>query len=164
MSDSNRKLDRQGEADKYLEFALGSEFFALPLLMVREVIPLPETTPIPKAPAHFVGIMNLRGQVISIIDLRAKLKTKSKIGNEEEAVVIAAIGELSIGVVVDSVTRVLALYGDQIAQVPQVDSQVSTKFIQGVYKKEDTLTMLLDVAGLLDVKDLALIQREKKAA
>ena len=80
MSVEELKVKSQvtGDYHRFLEFTLGSEDYAIPLLSVREVISVPETTPIPKAPTHFLGIMNLRGQVISVVDLRTKLKIKSK--------------------------------------------------------------------------------------
>jgi purine-binding chemotaxis protein CheW len=91
-----------GDVNRFIEFSLGGEDYAIPLLMVREVISVPDTTPIPKAPVHFLGIMNLRGQVISIVDLRKKLKVDSR-KDKEEAVIIVDIGSMNIGVVVDSI-------------------------------------------------------------
>ena len=77
MSDqSNNASALAGQ--RYLSFSLGSEDYAIPLLSVKEVIAVPEITPIPFTPSHFLGIMNLRGQVISIIDLRSKLGIKTK--------------------------------------------------------------------------------------
>lgn len=121
----------KGELERFIEFSLGNEDYAIPLLMVREVISVPDTTPIPKSPPHFLGIMNLRGQVISVVDLRKKLKIDSK-KNKEEAVIIVDIGTMNIGVVVDAINKVLAFSPEEVSAIPEVESQVNTQYIQGV--------------------------------
>jgi purine-binding chemotaxis protein CheW len=149
--------------NRYLEFCLGTEEYAIPLLMVREVISVPETTPIPKSPSHFLGIMNLRGQVISVVDMRKKLKIEAK-SVLEEAVIIVDIGGINIGVVVDSINKVLAFAEDEICEMPEVEHQINTQYIIGVFKKEHSLTVLLDIARVLDLKDMQAIQHNKEAA
>ncbi|MDD0853785.1 chemotaxis protein CheW [Halobacteriovorax sp. GB3] len=166
MADQNlAKLEKNEtsnyELQRFLEFSLGEEDYAIPLLSVREVISVPETTPIPKAPAHFLGIMNLRGQVISVVDLRTKLKIKPLENNSEESVIIVDINGMNLGIVVDSINKVLAFQVDEINEVPEIESQVNAEYIQGVYRKEDSLTVLLDVAKVLDLKDKTFV---KKAA
>jgi len=162
--DNVTKIKRtNAELSRFIEFSLGKEDYAVPLLMVREVISVPETTPIPKSPAHFLGIMNLRGQVISVVDLRKKLKVETK-KDKEEAVIIVDIGGLNIGVVVDSINRVLAFSSDDVSDMPDVENQINTQYIYGVYKKEHSLTVLLDLAKVLDLKDIEAIGTTKKAA
>lgn len=162
--DNVTKMKRtNAELSRFIEFSLGNEDYAIPLLMVREVISVPDTTPIPKSPAHFLGIMNLRGQVISVVDLRKKLKVEAK-QDKEEAVIIVDIGGMNIGVVVDSINRVLAFSSDEVSEMPEVENQLNTHYIFGVYKKENSLTVLLDIAKVLDLKDLDMINSAKKAA
>ncbi len=162
--DNVTKLKRtSAELSRFIEFSLGSEDYAIPLLMVREVISVPETTPIPKSPSHFLGIMNLRGQVISVVDLRKKLKIEAK-QDKEEAVIIVDIGGMNIGVVVDSINKVLAFSSEEVSDMPEVENQLNTQYIYGVYKKENSLTVLLDIAKVLDLKDLEAISGSKRAA
>lgn len=162
--DNVTKMKRtNAELSRFIEFSLGNEDYAIPLLMVREVISVPDTTPIPKSPTHFLGIMNLRGQVISVVDLRKKLKVEAK-QDKEEAVIIVDIGGMNIGVVVDSINRVLAFSSDEVSEMPEVENQLNTHYIFGVYKKENSLTVLLDIAKVLDLKDLDMINAAKKAA
>ncbi len=159
------KLKKGGmvNLNRYLEFCLGTEEYAIPLLMVREVISVPETTPIPKSPPHFLGIMNLRGQVISVVDMRKKLKIEAK-SVLEEAVIIVDIGGINIGVVVDSINKVLAFSMEEICEMPEVENQINTQYILGVFKKEHTLTILLDIARVLDMHDMNAIHANKEAA
>lgn len=162
--DNVTKLKRtNAELSRFIEFSLGREDYAIPLLIVREVISVPDTTPIPKSPSHFLGIMNLRGQVISVVDLRKKLKVDAK-QDKEEAVIIVDIGGMNIGVVVDSINKVLAFSSDEVSEMPEVENQLNTQYIFGVYKKENSLTILLDIAKVLDLKDLDAINGTKKAA
>lgn len=167
MSDVNighKGKEGSGELQRFLEFSLGEEDYAIPLLTVREVISVPETTPIPKAPPHFLGIMNLRGQVISVVDLRTKLKIKPKENNHEESVIIVDINGMNLGIVVDSINKVLAFTREEVNEVPEIESQVSASYIQGVYRKEGSLTVLLDVAKVLDLKDIGALKANKIAA
>lgn len=152
------------EQNRYIEFSLNSEDYAIPLLMVREVISVPETTPIPKAPQHFIGIMNLRGQVISVVDLRKKLKIQPKENNKDEAVIIVDFKGVNVGIVVDSINKVLEFSSSEVQSMPELEGEINGNYIQGVYKKAEGLTVLLDLAKCLDIKDLHVIDQKKIAA
>jgi len=152
------------ELERYLEFALGHEGFAIPLLQVRELISVPETTPIPYSPAHFLGIMNLRGQVISVVDLRKKMKLKEGDEHAENAVIIMEIGGVNMGVVVDSINKVLAFPRSEVAKVPEIGTQVNAEYIEGIYKNGDDLVVLLDLAKVLSLTDLKLAKQQVQAA
>jgi len=143
---------------RYMEFNLGVEKFAIPLLLVKEVIRKPELTPIPNAPSHFKGIMNLRGQVISIVDLRKKLKIKTEESTQEEAVIIVDLKTIQMGVVVNSINSVLSFEKSEVSDVPELSTQVSAKYICGVYHKDNNLTILIDIYNILDVKDLSVLK------
>jgi purine-binding chemotaxis protein CheW len=166
MNNENQNLsmseEENSELQRFLEFSLGEEDYAIPLLSVREVISVPETTPIPKAPSHFLGIMNLRGQVISVVDMRTKLKIKARENNSEESVIIVDLDGMNLGIVVDSINKVLAFSLKEINEVPEIETQVNAEYIYGVYRKEGSLTVLLNVAKVLDIKDVNAIK--KKAA
>ncbi|MBT4790100.1 MAG: purine-binding chemotaxis protein CheW [Halobacteriovoraceae bacterium] len=157
------ELSTQGY-NRFIEFSLGGEDYAVPLLMVREVISIPETTPIPKAPKHFVGLMNLRGQVISIVDLKSKLTIKKNEDSPESAVIIVDFDGANIGIIVDSINKVLTFPKSEIQEVADLNSQVKADFIFGIYKKEKGLTVLLDIAKCLDVKDYDVLKALDQAA
>lgn len=150
-------------SDRYLCFNLGPEEFAIPLLSVREVLGLPEITPVPQTPPHFLGIMNLRGKVISIMDLRLKLGIKSA-KTEETSVIILEIGEASLGVVVDQVNSVQEISAEERAEKPAMESSKSNEYVDGIYKKEDRLILLLDIAKALSIDEKKLLQNQQKLA
>jgi len=145
-------------SERFLGFSLGEEEYGIPLLKVREVIGVPEITPVPQSPKHFLGIMNLRGQVISIIDLRTKLGIIPRKGSET-AVVICDIGGSYLGVVVDSVNQVYSPAAEEISERPEVQNSKVSQFITGVYRFEKQLVLLLDIARTLDMSDQSAIAR-----
>ena len=119
MSFEEDKIENEMEkSQRYLQFDLGNESYAIALLNVKEVIPVPETTPLPNAPTYYIGIMNLRGQIISIVDLRKRLKINKK-EDAEEAVIIVDFAGVSIGLVVDSINYVLNVATSEITEVPE---------------------------------------------
>jgi purine-binding chemotaxis protein CheW len=141
------------DGQRYLAFSLNEEEYAIPLLHVKEVIALPEVTQIPYTPSHFLGIMNLRGQVISIVDLRLKFKMKKADKTSETTVVICDFDSAVLGVVVDSVNCVMALKEGDIAPKPEIESSVNSGYITGVTKRDKKLVVLLNLAKALSVED-----------
>jgi len=147
-------------AEKVLIFALGEERYAVPLLKVKEVIALNEITPVPFAPPYFRGIMNLRGQVISVIDLRLKLGQKNPVFNSETAVVILDLSPLSLGVIVDTVDSVHTVTEKELQPPPDIKTKKESDCISAVIKRDKQLILLLEIARALSVEDLATIKAE----
>lgn len=141
-----------GGGSRYISFSLGPEEYAIPLLDVREVIAVPETTPVPFTPPHFLGIMNLRGQVISVIDLRSKLGIKP-VTSAENAVIICDIGTTCLGVLVDSINSVVSPDEGQLSPKPEIESQKSTEYIHSIYRKSDRLVLIIDLKRALTGED-----------
>lgn len=146
-----------GEVSRFLSFSLGKEDYAIPLLSVKEVIAMPEITPIPYTPSHFLGIMNLRGQVISVIDLRTKFNIKTETSTET-AVIICDLKPICLGVVVNSVNSVLSLSRQEINPRPEIQSSKASDYITGVTRKDQQLILLIDIARALDIQDQAALK------
>lgn len=159
MSDTDQE-NNSGLIERYLEFKLGSENYAVQLLKIKEVIPHPETTPLPNGPSHFLGIMNLRGQIISVVDLRKKLKIAVSDEETENAVIIMNFDGISIGLVVDSIDKVLNVAINEVSEVPEVESAVNGKYIQGIFKQEDNLIVLLNLEKVLNIDELKKLQEK----
>lgn len=147
--------------NRYLSFSLGSEEYAIPLLSVKEVIAVPEITPVPFTPSHFLGIMNLRGQVISVIDLRSKMGIKPG-SSTETSVIICDISPLVLGVVVDSINSVLSPKENEVSPKPEIQSTRSTDYITNVYRKDKKLILFLDIAKALNAEDHSAVLRAIK--
>lgn len=160
MSTTEQSVD----LERYLCFSLGEEEYGMPLLAVREVIAMPEITPVPYSASHFLGIMNLRGKVISIIDFRTKLGIKPA-KNSETAVIICDLHEISLGVVVDSVNYVVTPQMNEISDRPEIQASKSSEYITKVFRKKDALILLIDIEKALGVDSIsAASQAVRKAA
>ena len=145
-------------SERFLCFSLGAEEYAIPLLVVREVIAMPEYTPVPYTPTYFLGIMNLRGQVISVMDLRQKLGLTPK-SDAETTVIICDLNGIALGVVVDSVNTVVSPMPEEISPKPEIQSNRPTDYIKGVYRKDKRLILFLDLAKSLNLEDREAIEK-----
>jgi purine-binding chemotaxis protein CheW len=143
---------------KYLTFALAQEEFGLEILKVREIIGYIDVTAVPQTPPYVKGVVNLRGQVIPVIDLRAKfgMETAEITGQTCIIVVEIAQGErtFSTGITVDRVQEVLDIGADNIEDAPQFGSSVDTSFILGIAKIGNTVKILLDIDRVLGGESL----------
>lgn len=139
--------------NRYLCFNLGKDEYAIPLLSVREVIALPEITKIPQTPAYFLGITNLRGQIISILDLRNKLGLKTS-DTKETSVIICDFGAFCLGTVVDSINRVLAPENGAVDNRPTAEGTKGLDHVVGVIRNEDKLILKLDLEKALSSQDI----------
>jgi purine-binding chemotaxis protein CheW len=143
-------MEKEG---KYLTFALANEEYGLEILKVREIIGYMDITAVPQTPAHVKGVINLRGQVIPVIDLRAKFGMETAEVTEETCIIVVEItqGErkFSTGIVVDRVQEVLDIAGEGIEEAPQFGSAVNTDFILGMGKIGDSVKILLDIDKVL---------------
>lgn len=154
------KSPENHEAGRYLSFSLCGEEYAIPLLHVKEVIGYSEPTPIPHAPAHFKGVINLRGQVISIVDLRSKLKLPKMEVAPETSIVILDLAPYCLGMIVDSVDCVMPLNPSEIDASSDIESFVKGNHLLGIAKKDKKLILLLDIKATLEVGDMKFIKDE----
>ncbi|MHC4243245.1 MAG: chemotaxis protein CheW [Planctomycetota bacterium] len=144
---------------KYLTFALGVEEYGLEILKVREIIGYMEITAVPQTPHYVKGVINLRGQVIPVIDLRTKFGMEVTDVTEETCIIVAEIRSgshnFSTGVVVDHVQEVLDIAGEDIEEAPQFGSGVNTDFILGMGKIGESVKILLDIDKVLGSDDFS---------
>ena len=147
-------LDKEG---KYLTFALGAEEYGLEILKVREIFGYMDITAVPQTPGYVKGVINLRGQVIPVIDLRTKFGMDTAEITEETCIIVVEITQGSrqfqTGIVVDHVSEVLDIDGNDIEESPQFGSSVNTDFILGMGKIGDTVKILLDIDKVLGGED-----------
>lgn len=142
--------DREG---KYLTFALAQEEYGLEILKVREIIGYIDVTAVPQTPHYVTGVINLRGQVIPVIDLRAKFGMETADVTDETCIIVVEISQadctFSTGIVVDRVQEVLDIAGRDIEEAPKFDRNVDTDFILGMGKVGDAVKILLDIDKVL---------------
>ena len=136
-------------AGKYLTFALAGEEYGLPVLKVREIIKILAITVVPQAPPHVKGVINLRGKVITVTDLRLKFGFPSQEYDERTCIIVVQVAlqtaTVMMGVVVDAVSEVLTITPDEIEATPDFGENVNTEFIKGVAKIKGRVKFLLDL-------------------
>lgn len=151
-----------GKAGKYLTFALGPEEYGLEILKVREIIGYMSITAVPQTPDYVEGVINLRGQVIPVVDIRTLFGMNSKEITEETCIIVVEVFRenqtFSTGVVVDQVSEVLDIKAEDIEEAPQLGSSINTDFILGMGKVSDTVKILLDIDKVLDCSELTSLQ------
>lgn len=144
-----------GHEGKYLTFVLGGEEYGLEILKVREIIGLMDITAVPQTPVFVKGVINLRGKVIPVIDLRLKFGMEEAEPTEETCIIVVDIGASLIGIFVDTVSEVLDVTADQIEPAPSFGSSIETSFILGMGKIKGRVKILLDIDRVLSAEELA---------
>lgn len=156
-----------GEGERFLVFNLAKESYAIPIARIKECIALTDITPVPNTPPHFRGVINLRGQMVSIVDLRIRLKMAKAESTRRTPIVILDVPEVSVGVIVDSIERVVAAAPSEIQPPPVVETTVKTEFITGTIRKQDRMIFVLDVeqaAAAETLRERARAHQAPKAA
>jgi purine-binding chemotaxis protein CheW len=156
---------RNEALEQIITFNVGKEVYGVEIQMVKEVIRQREITRLPKAPAFVKGVINLRGDVIPVIDLREKFGLEEEEFTDKTRVIVVEVDRKSIGMIVDSVSHVVRLSQDQIEPPPPLVGGVSAEFIRGVGKLGDRLVVLLNIDRILSMQEkMELDTLEKPAA
>lgn len=146
-----------------LTFTLGAEEYGIDILKVQEIRGYESTTHIANAPAFIKGVINLRGTIVPIVDLRIRFQVGEATYNEFTVVIVLNVNKRVVGIVVDGVSDVLTLARDQLKPAPQFSATVNTAYIQGLGTVDQRMIILLDIEGLLTNADMALFDNEKDA-
>lgn len=139
--------------NRFLAVSLQNEKYAIELLKVQEVIAPTTSTPLPFSPKHFIGLLNLRGQLIPVIDLRVKLNLQTKKESSEKAIVILNLLNSVVGIVVDSVDSVETFQESQLSETPETERTVSMDFVKNVATKQKELVLILDLEKLINTDE-----------
>jgi purine-binding chemotaxis protein CheW len=134
---------------KYLTFGLAHEEYGLEILQVREIMGMMDITPVPRTPAYVRGVINLRGNIIPVVDLRLKFAMEAAEATDETCIIVVDANAIQIGVVVDRVSEVLDISQSEIQEAPSFGDSASTEFILGIGKANNHVTILLDIARVL---------------
>lgn len=151
-----------GDYRQYLTFTVGEEEYGVNIMSVREIKGWNETTRLPNTPGYMKGVINLRGVVIPIFDLRGRFAMGETNPDSKNVVIILAIEERLIGVLVDTVSDILEVESSKIRQAPKIENKIDAEFVDGLISVEDKMVVILNVEYLFDSDVLA--QSEKTAA
>ncbi|MDD2903061.1 MAG: chemotaxis protein CheW [Syntrophales bacterium] len=150
------------ETGQYLTFQLDEEVFALDISTVREVLDFTKITKVPQTPDFMLGVINLRGSVMPVVDMRLKFglsKTEPTVNTCIIIVEIELDGEITmLGALVDSVQEVMELDADQIEPPPRIGTRLNTRFIKGMGKQDDRFLIIIEIDKVFSVEELAIAQ------
>ena len=148
---------------KYLTFSLGEEEYGIGILKIREIIGMMKITPVPQTPAYVKGVINLRGKVIPVLDLRLRFDMPEIDYTDRTCIVVVEIsghaGTVQIGLVVDSVSEVLNIRAEDIADTPSFGARVDTDYISGMAKMEGGVKILLDIDRVLSSDEISALEK-----
>lgn len=168
MTKSTEQLDQAIKATtirtgKYLTFALNEEEYGIGILKVKEIIGMMPITSVPRTPSFVKGVINLRGKVIPVIDLRLKFNMGEIPYNERTCIIVVEIdseeGTVLIGIVVDSVSEVLNIQESEIEETPAFGARLETDYILGMAKTEDSVKILLNIDRVLSTEELTGLEK-----
>ncbi len=134
-------------------FRLGKEEFGIDILYIREIIRMPVITRVPNAPEYVLGIFNMRGKVVPVVDITRKLGVSRNEESEETKVVVVQVHNVLVGFVVDAVSEVQRVAKSIIVPPPALMEGVNTKYVEGLARMDDRLIILLDLPKLLELED-----------
>ncbi len=151
--------DREG---KYLTFSLADEEYGIGILKIKEIIGMMPITTVPQTPAFVKGVINLRGKVIPVIDLRLRFGMESIDYTERTCIIVVEITGVSstvqIGIVVDTVSEVLNVKNDEIEDTPAFGTKLDTEYILGMAKMEGGVKILLDINRVLNADEITVLE------
>ena len=147
---SNTKAANSDEVLQWVTYKLGEETYGINVMQVQEVLRYTEIAPVPGAPDYVLGIINLRGNVVTVIDTRSRFGLSSTDISDNTRIVIIESDTQVVGILVDSVAEVVYLRSSEIDSTPNVGTEESAKFIQGVSSRDGQLLILVDLNKLLN--------------
>lgn len=146
------------ELEKYLTFLTDNRTFAFPITDVIEIIEVTEAIPVPEMPAYVKGIINTKGRVIPVIDLRLRFGIKEIPYTDRTCIIVVMIAKLEVGFIVDTVVAVVEMSKDIIAPPPAISADEMTRYITGVAKHNNGLIMILNAKRILDNQGLTFLE------
>jgi len=156
------------ETTQYLTYKLGDETFALDITKVREVLDFTTVTKVPRTPEFMRGVINLRGSVVPVVDLRLKFGMTKTENSVNTCIIITEVtvdGDTTVlGCLADSVQEVLDLDEEHIAPAPRIGTKLRTEFIRGMGKRDDRFIIILDIDKVFSSDELALVKQDQAAA
>ena len=152
----NRK--REIEGGKFLTFHLKGEEYGLEILKVRDIIGLMDITHVPQTPEYVKGVINLRGQVIPVIDLRLKFSLQGNEYDKKTCIIVVSVNDVLMGIVVDTVSEVMDIDSENIETTPSFGTALETDYILGMGKVEEKVKILLDIDKVLTLDEMVLIK------
>lgn len=142
---------------KYVVFKIGDEYYGIDINNVKSIERIQHFTRVPNAPIYVKGVINLRGEVVPVIDLRLRFELPHKELDSNSRIIITFINEIQIGLLVDSSSEVIEINDEDVDSPPMVKDNISEDFIKGIGKQDGKLIILVDVEKVIGIKEIELV-------
>ncbi len=152
-----QRVEVDAESSKFLTFQLQNEEYGLEILKVREIMGLMEITTVPQTPDYVRGVINLRGQVIPVVDLRLKFGMKKGEDDKRTCIIVVDVNGVMMGIVVDTVSEVMDIDAESIEETPSFGTKLNTDYILGMGKVQGKVKILLDIDKVLTSEELVIL-------
>ena len=149
---SQKELKATDTVSQWVTFRLGDEIYGIDVLQVQEVLRITEISPVPGAPSYVLGIINLRGNVVTVIDARSRFGLPAKDTDDASRIIVVDAFEKVVGLLVDNVSEVAYVPNSQIEISPNVGTDESNKFVSGVSNRDGELLIMVDLAKLINTE------------
>ena len=153
---SDNKTQAAASADEFLSFTLGEEHYGVDILKVQEIRGYDSVTRLPDAPDYIKGVINLRGTIVPVIDMRVKFRLEAKV-DALTVMIVLNVADRVVGMVVDSVSDVVQLTAEQIRAMPEVGTGIDRRFLTGIGALDERMLILLDIEGLMTSTEMGLV-------
>lgn len=145
--------------ERYLTFFLGDEQYGIAIDRIKEIIAMMKVTNVPKTPHYMVGVINLRGSIIPVVDTRLRFEMAMKEPDMQTAIIIVEVEKVNIGFIVDRVEEVATIDSNHLSEPPKFGSHIDTDFICSVAQINEDVVMILDVIKLFEADELVAIEQ-----
>lgn len=155
-----RDVGQAGEDEQYVTFFIRNEIYGVPVMKVQEIIGMTKITAMPNSLPFMKGVIDLRGAVVPVIDLRLKFEMEQAEYNNFTVIIIVEVKDRLVGMIVDSVSDVLSIPVHSIQETPSFSAKINTEYMQGIGQKDDTLVIILDVDRILTTAEFEIINED----
>jgi len=152
--DDTMELAEDTQKGKFLTFSVGKEDYGIEIKHVTEIIGIQEITEIPELPGYVKGIINLRGKIIPVMDVRLRFKKEPREYNDRTCIIVIDIRDISIGLIVDNVSEVLSIVDENVVPPPDIRTGFHNRYVRGIGKVGSEVKLLLDCDKLLNDEEI----------
>jgi purine-binding chemotaxis protein CheW len=150
---ANKSVNAGQEDQHLVVFSLAGELFGLDIALVESIIKMQAITELPQTPTYIIGVTNLRGSVLPVIDLRTRFALETQPETRETRIIIVTMGNIKVGMVVDGVSEVLRVPGESIETLSPMVSSVNSAFLKGIARMDNHLIILLEISKVLNINE-----------
>ena len=159
IQDETLYIEEDTLKGKYLTFPVGKETYAIEIMFVNEIISIQTITEVPELPAYVKGIINLRGKIIPVMDVRLRFKMKSVEYNNRTCIIIIEIKDVSVGLIVDNVSEVMSIADEDIVSPPEMNKGADNVYIKAIGKVGNDVKLILECEKLINDNDFETISQ-----